>query len=68
MLKKFSKIHQPDEMLYNFETIRKSYPVLVDGVTLEYGRRMSLNGHKFFELTRSLKIKGTLDVKKALRD
>lgn len=45
-------------------TPRKNYPVLVDRVILEDGSKMSLDGLKFFELTRSLKIKDIRDVKK----
>lgn len=30
---KFLQIHQPDEMLYDLDTLRKSYRVLVDTAT-----------------------------------
>lgn len=42
----------------------KNYPVLVNEVSLEDSRRMSLDGLEFFGLTRTLKIKGIWDVKR----
>lgn len=55
---KFPENHQPNYMLYDLETSRKSYLVVVDKVTLKDGRRVRMEGLKFFEFTRNLEIKG----------
>lgn len=51
-------------MLYDLETITKTHHVLDDKVTLENCRRMSRDGLKPFELTRSFKMKAIWDIKK----
>lgn len=50
--------------LYDLYTPRKNFPVLADIISLE-DSKLSFDGSKFIELTRSLDIKGILDVRMA---
>lgn len=55
--------HRAEIIPYDVDTPRKSFSVLLGGITLEDSKRLSLNGLNFFELSRGLNNESILDIK-----